>query len=85
MSAVIYMIISEGAVSSRVADSIQVETCSGWISAIDGTPIAAHLARKFLSGAVVSPPRVRVADVRGEEFEEADRGALAGVGDERRQ
>ena len=40
--------------------------------------------QKFLGGAVIGPARVRVADVGGEEFEEAHRGALAGGGDQRR-
>lgn len=37
-------------------------------------------AQEFLRRAVVGPPGVRVADVGGKEFEEADRGALAGGG-----
>ncbi len=35
-------------------------------------------------GAAVGAARVRVADVGGEEFKEAERGALAGSGDQRR-
>ena len=38
--------------------------------------------QKFLGGAGIGSPRVRVADVGREEFEEAHRGALAGGGDE---
>jgi hypothetical protein len=40
--------------------------------------------QKFVRGARVGPPRVRVADVGGEEFKEAHRGALAGGANERR-
>jgi hypothetical protein len=40
--------------------------------------------QKFLSGPGVGAARVRVANLGGEEFEEAHRGALAGSGDERR-
>jgi hypothetical protein len=40
--------------------------------------------QEFIGGAGIGPARVRVADVGGEEFEEAHRGALAGSGDERR-
>ena len=73
-----------GAASSRVPASIQVATCTGWTAAIDGTPTLAHQAEEFLGGPGIGPARVRVADVGGEEFEEAHRGALAGGGDERR-
>ena len=41
--------------------------------------------QKFLRGAGIGPARVRVADVGGEEFEEAHAGALAGGRDERRE
>jgi hypothetical protein len=41
--------------------------------------------QEFLDGAVVGPSRVRVADIRGEEFEKAGRGTLAGGGDDRGQ
>ena len=40
--------------------------------------------QEFLRGAIVGPPSVRVPDVGREEFEEADRGALAGGGNQRR-
>jgi hypothetical protein len=40
--------------------------------------------QKFIGGTGIGAARVRVADVGGEEFEEAHRGALAGSGDERR-
>jgi hypothetical protein len=39
---------------------------------------------EFLGGAGIGPARVRVADVGGEEFEDAHRGAITG-GDECRQ
>ena len=42
-------------------------------------------AEEFIGGAGIGPARVRVADVGGEEFKEAHRGALARGGDERRQ
>jgi len=38
-------------------------------------------AEKFIGGAGIGPARVRVADVGGEEFEEAHAGTLAGGGD----
>jgi hypothetical protein len=38
---------------------------------IDGTPHLGAPAQKFLGGAVVGPPCVQVADIGGEEFEEA--------------
>ena len=41
--------------------------------------------QEFLRGAGIGPPRVRVADVGGEEFEEAHRSALAGGSDQCRQ
>ena len=40
--------------------------------------------QEFIRGAGIGPARVRVADVGGEEFEEAHAGALAGGGDQRR-
>ena len=40
---------------------------------------------EFLGGAGIGPARVRVANVRREEFEEAHAGTLAGGGDELRQ
>jgi len=39
--------------------------------------------QNFLGGAGEGPARVRVADVGGKEFEEADRGLLAGGGERR--
>ena len=74
-----------GAASSRVPASIQVATCTGCTAAIDGTPALGAPGQKFLGGAGIGPPRVRVADVGREEFEKAHAGALAGGGDERRQ
>ena len=41
--------------------------------------------QKFIRGAGIGSARVRVADVGGEEFEEARRGTLAGGGDKRRE
>jgi hypothetical protein len=41
-------------------------------------------AEEFLRRTSIGPARVRVADVGGEEFEEAHRGALAGGGDQSR-
>src|SRR5271169_4506882 len=70
-----------GAASSRVPASIQVATCTGWTAAIDGTPALAHHARDSSGGPVVGPARVGVTDVGGEEFQEAERRAIAG-GDE---
>jgi enoyl-CoA hydratase len=40
-----------------------------------------HAVGQEFSGAGIGPARVRVADVGGEEFEEAHAGALAGDGD----
>jgi len=40
--------------------------------------------QEFVGGPVIGPPRVWVADVGREEFEEAHRGALAGRRDKRR-
>jgi hypothetical protein len=39
--------------------------------------------QEFLGSAGIGAPRVRVADVGGKEFEEAERGALAGGGNKR--
>jgi enoyl-CoA hydratase/carnithine racemase len=39
------------------------------------------VGQEFIGGAGIGPARVRVADVGGEEFEEAHAGALAGDGD----
>src|SRR6202011_2017575 len=72
-----------GAASSRVLASIQVATCTGCTAVIDGAGIRAP-AEEFLRGAGIGPARVRIADVGGEEFEEAHAGALAGGGDQRR-
>jgi hypothetical protein len=33
-------------------------------------------------GTAIGPPRMRIADLRGEELQEADAGRLAGAGDE---
>jgi hypothetical protein len=41
-------------------------------------------SQKFLCGAGIGAARVRVADIGGEEFEEAHRGAFAGGGDKHR-
>ena len=41
------------------------------------------VGQEFIGGAGIGPARVRVADVGGEEFEEAHAGALAGGGHER--
>jgi hypothetical protein len=41
--------------------------------------------QKLRHGAAVGAPRVQVANVRREEFEEAERSAIAGGGDQRRQ
>ena len=41
--------------------------------------------QEFIGSAGIGAARVRVADVGGEEFEEAHAGALAGGGDERRE
>jgi hypothetical protein len=73
-----------GAASSRVAASIHVATCTGWTAAIDGTPTLAT-AEKFIGGAGIGAARVRVADVGGEEFEEAYAGVLAAGGNECRE
>jgi len=40
--------------------------------------------QEFLSSAGIGPARVRVADIGGEEFEKARRGALAGGGNQNR-
>ena len=73
-----------GAASSRVPASIQVATCTGCTARDRRHAGARAPGQKFLRGAGIGPARVRVADVGGEEFEEAHAGALAGGGDERR-
>jgi hypothetical protein len=74
-----------GVASSRVPTSIQVGDVH-WLQApIDGTRGAGALGQKFIRGSGLGPPLVRVADVDRKEFEEADRGLLAGSGGERRE
>ena len=74
-----------GVASSRVPASIQVATCTGCTAPIDGTRGAGAPGQKFIRGSGLGPPLVRVADVDRKEFEEADRGLLAGSGGERRE
>ena len=45
-------------------------------------PCARAPGQEFIGGAGIGAARVRVADIGGEEFEEAHAGALAGGGDE---
>jgi len=74
--------LTEGAASSRVAASIHVATCRLYGS--DRGYADAHApGQKFFRSPVIGPPRVRIADVGGKEFEEADGRALAGGGDKR--
>ena len=72
-----------GAASSRVPASIQVATCTGWTAAIDRHAGNRAPGQEFIGGAGIGPARVQVADIGGEEFEEAHRRALAGDDDER--
>jgi len=45
--------------------------CTGCTTAIDGTPAGRAPGEEFIRGAGIGAPRVRVADVGREEFEEA--------------
>jgi hypothetical protein len=53
------------------------------MAVIDATPAVVAPGQKLRRGAAVGPPRVRVADVRREEFQETERGAFAGCCDQR--
>jgi hypothetical protein len=59
--------LTVGAVRSPTSCSIKVATCTGCTAPIDRTPASKELP----AGLRVDGPRVRIANIGGEEFEEA--------------
>ena len=75
--------LTVGAETFRPRASIQVATWSGSTAASERTPCASHQARNSRHGAPVGFAGIAVADVGGEEIDEAARCMLAAGGDQR--
>ena len=74
--------LTVGAEDSRPASSIHAATCSGCTWGREATPALSHQAEKLSRGPGVGAPGVRIADLRGKEFEEPHAGAVAGGRDQ---